>query len=126
MAKLAVKQAKGKLLYGEANQKVLSEQVAHFENAGYQVETAVGRGAIVEALRRGHYCALVLGHTLSKDDRHHIPYMSRKADEELPIMVLHASGKHHEVDIAIDSRYGFDAVLKALDELVESRAAVMV
>jgi DNA-binding NtrC family response regulator len=126
MAKPAVKQAKGKLLYGEANQKVVAEQVAHFERAGYQVETAIGRAAIVEALRHGNYCALVLGHTLTKDDRHHIPYMSRKADAELPIMVLHASGKHHEVDVAIDSRYGFDAVIRALDQLVESRAAVMV
>jgi DNA-binding NtrC family response regulator len=113
--------AQGKILYGENDEQVLKSQSKAFQHAGYTVETAVGRKAIEQALRQGHFDVVVLGHTLNKDDRHHLPYMAKKSDSETQVLVLHASGKHPAVDRAIDSRDGDEAVLKVLSLLAESK-----
>ncbi len=117
-----------KILYGEANAQVLSEQIEMFEKAGYSVTAALGRAAIEQALKANAYDLVVLGHTLTKDDRHHLPYMTKKAHPATRILVLHASCKHPKVDIAIDSRYGERAVLEAVAQLLpasESRPKAM-
>lgn len=112
-----------KVLYCESDRSVLSEQSKLFEAAGYKVETCVGRATAEQALRKNHYDIFLLGHTLTKDDRHHLPYMAKKADSEIQVMVLHASGKHPAVDVAIDSRYGEKAVLATLASLAELKLA---
>lgn len=112
----------GKILYGEANAQVLSAQKGLFEKAGYAVETAIGRGAITEAMKRSQYALVILGHTLTKDDRHHLPYMAKKSNPDIRVLVLHSSGKHPEVDIALDSRQGDAAVLRAVAELLAEPA----
>jgi DNA-binding NtrC family response regulator len=118
--------SEGKVLYCENDAKVLAAQSAMFENAGYAVERAQGRAAAEQALRKGTYDIVVLGHTLTKDDRHHLPYMAKKGKEETQVLVLHASGKHYAVDLAIDSRDGEKAVLEALKTLAEHKLAVVV
>lgn len=109
--------SKGRILYCEIDAKVLAEQSKIFERAGYTVETAVGRGGAVQAILKNHYDIVVLGHTLTKDDRHHLPYMAKKSSEETQVLVLHASGKHPAVDFAMDSRQGEKAIIAALGSL---------
>lgn len=108
----------GKILYGEANAQVLSTQTKMFEKAGYKVETAIGREAIDCAVKRSGFDLVILGHTLNKDDRHHLPYMAKKSNPDVRVLVLHSSGKHPAVDIAIDSRDGEAAVFRAVAELL--------
>jgi len=114
--------AQGNILYGENDAAVLASESKLFEQAGYTVAKQVGRAAIDQALKTGHYDVVVLGHTLSKDDRHHLPYMAKKVIRDTQVLVLHASGKHPAVDIAMDSREGTDQVLKALASLMQRKA----
>jgi hypothetical protein len=64
---------------------------------------------------------VILGHTLTRNDRHHLPYMAKKADETTRVLVLHASGHHHAVDKSLDSRDGENAVLDAIAELLATQ-----
>jgi DNA-binding NtrC family response regulator len=109
---------RAKILYGEADAAVLSSEKAVFERAGYLVEQAVGRKGIEEALTRAVYDIVILGHTLNKDDRHHLPYAIKKANPAARILVLHASGHHPKVDLVLDSRGGEAAVLNAVSDLL--------
>lgn len=118
--------SKATLLYGEANATVLAEQAAWFASAGYTVEPAMGRQAIEQALQRKQFDVVVLGHTLSRDDRHHLPYMAKKSSEQARVLVLHASGRHPEVDAAIDSRRGRQEVLEAVATLLTRQFAGVV
>jgi len=113
--------SRGSILYAENDANVLSSQSRIFEQAGYAVERAQGRAATQDVLRSKQYDAVVLGHTLTKDDRHHLPYMAKKANSHIAVVVLHASGKHPAVDFAIDSRDGDDAVLSALQSVIEQK-----
>ncbi len=110
--------SKGTVLYGESDPAVLKSQSQLFEQAGYAVEQAIGRKAVQDAFKRATFDVVVLGHTLSRDDRHHLPYMAKKSSEATRVLVLHASGRHHAVDLAIDSRDGDAAVLDALRHLM--------
>lgn len=113
--------SQGRILYGENDGNVLTEQAKVFEHAGYTVERANGRAAVEQALRKGSYDVVVLGHTLTKDDRHHLPYMAKKFSADTSVLVLHASGKHPAVDLAMDSREGEKEVLAALGSLTEQK-----
>lgn len=108
----------GKILYGENDSGVLASEAAKFEKAGYAVTQATGRKEIEAALVREPFDLVILGHTLTKNDRHHLPYIARKADEATRVLVLHASGHHHAVDKSLDSREGDKAVLEAVAELL--------
>ncbi len=117
--------SQGKILYCESDARVMETQSAMFERAGYQVERALGRREAEQLCRKGGYDIVVLGHTLTKDDRHHLPYMAKKGHEETQVMVLHASGRHYAVDLAIDSRDGEQAVIHALNSLAERKLALV-
>ncbi len=113
-----------KILYGEADPRISSAQAGMFARAGYHVEVAIGRLAIEEALTHGQFEVVIFGHTLTRDDRHHLPYLAKKAYPETRVLVLHASGKHPKVDIALDSRLGEAVVLQALADLLFQAVAV--
>ncbi|MBV9072352.1 MAG: hypothetical protein JOZ10_01875 [Acidobacteria bacterium] len=112
-------QSKATILYGEGSAEALNAHKGVMEKAGYAVKTAVGRRGIEDAVRQEKFDLVVLGHTLTRDDRHHLPYMAKKANTLCRVLVIHASGKHHEVDAAIDSRDGDRVLLEALDGLLE-------
>jgi|1186.fasta_scaffold220575_2 DNA-binding NtrC family response regulator len=116
------KTSQGKILYGENDANVLAAQSKVFEQAGYSVERAQGRAGVQQALRTGSYDVVVLGHTLTKDDRHHLPYMAKKIVRDTQVLVLHASGKHPAVDYAMDSREGDKEVLRALSSLMQQKS----
>ncbi len=129
MTKIAPKSVKvapapqGKILYCESDIHVLTEQSKLFVRAGYAVEHALGRAAAEQALRKGGFDVVVLGHTLTKDDRRHLPYMAKKSSDAR-VLVLHASGKHPAVDFAMDSRDGEKHVFEALASLARERALI--
>jgi DNA-binding NtrC family response regulator len=108
-----------KILYGESDFNVQREQARMMEKAGYSVQLALGRKEVEEAVRKHRFDVVVLGHTLNRDDRHHLPYMAKKANEDVQVLVLHASGKHPGVDASLDSRSGEKAILDALSGLLE-------
>jgi DNA-binding NtrC family response regulator len=108
----------GKILYGENDPAVLAAEAAKLGKAGYPVTQATGRRQIEAALVREPFDLVILGHTLTKNDRHHLPYMAKKSDEATRVLVLHASGNHHAVDKSLDSRDGDKAVLEAVAELL--------
>jgi len=67
--------AKLRVLYGEGEEQILKEQAAAMEKAGHSVHQAIGRKAVEEALKKSAFDLVVLGPTLSRNDRHHLPYM---------------------------------------------------
>jgi DNA-binding NtrC family response regulator len=95
--------SKLKVLYGELNEEVLASQAAELQNAGHTVQTAVGRKAVQEALNRNQFELVILGATLTRDDRHHLPYMVKKA-QTAKVLALHTDGSRHPyVDGNIDT-----------------------
>ncbi len=117
------------ILYGEADAQVISTQAEILKGAGYVVVPATGREAIEGALVHNAFDLVILGHTLTKDDRHHLAYTAKKFNPATRVLVLHASGKHPKVDLAIDSRRSEGAVLEAVAQLMavpdNSRAAAV-
>ena len=130
MTKIAPKSARipeatlGTVLYCEADQSLQAAQSKVFEQAGYKVEHARGRATTEQSLRKSTFDIVILGHTLSKDDRHHLAYMAKKLGPAIQVLVLHASGKHPAVDLAIDSRQGDKAVLAALASLSKQKISM--
>jgi DNA-binding NtrC family response regulator len=116
--------SQGHVLYCESDVSVLASQSKVFERAGYTVELAQGRVLAERALRKGTYDIVILGHTLTRDDRHHLPYMAKKFNGATQVVVLHNSGKHPAVDVALDSRDGEKAVLAALASLAGQKLSV--
>jgi DNA-binding NtrC family response regulator len=84
-----------KILYGEGDSEVLASQAVAIQKAGHQVETAVGRKGIDEAARRGGFDLVILGPTLTRNDRHHLPYVIKKAQAATRILVMHTDGEGH-------------------------------
>ncbi|PYX96351.1 MAG: hypothetical protein DMG71_06110 [Acidobacteria bacterium] len=122
MAKTAFKL---KILYCESDEEILASQGEQIKSAGHQVETVVGRKAAEEALRRGNFDLVVLGASLSKDDRHHLPYMVKKAHPGTRVLVTHAGERrHHEVDAVIDSGTDITTLLNAIASLLSKEAVL--
>ena len=64
--------AKLKVLYGELDEETLAAQAESLQKAGYQVQLAVGRKGVQDALKSGTFDLVLLGPTLTRDDRHQI------------------------------------------------------
>ena len=110
--------AKLRILYGEGDEDVLKTQAAAIENAGHVVEQAVGRKAVDEALKKSNFDLLVLGATLTRNDRHHLPYMAKKASSEISVLVLHADGTRHPyVDACVDTGASIENVLNRIESM---------
>jgi DNA-binding NtrC family response regulator len=123
---MAKSSPKLKILYCESEEKVLASQVESVQKAGHQVASALGRKAAEEALRRESFDLVILGDTLSKDDRHHLPYMVKKAHTGTRVLVTHAAGRrHHEVDAVIDSGMDINTLLNAIASLLQTKEAAV-
>ena len=108
-----------KILYGECDEKVLASHAAEMQKAGHHVTTALSRQAVQEELRRDAFDLVILGSTMSKDDRHHLPYMVKKAHEGTKVLVMHAGTHHHEVDAAVDSGISMVLLLEKIAGLLQ-------
>jgi DNA-binding NtrC family response regulator len=105
-----------KILYGEGETETLKEQSRTFEKAGHTVHPAEGRKGVEAALKQGSYDLLVLGPTLSRNDRHHLPYMAKKALGGISVLVMHADGSRHPyVDACTDTGASLETVLARIE-----------
>jgi DNA-binding NtrC family response regulator len=110
------KAAKLKILYGEGDAEAQSATASAFEKAGHTVEKAVGRKAVEAALGKNRFDLVVLGPTLSRNDRHHLPYMAKKAQAEVSVLVMHADGSRHPyVDACTDTGASIENVLARIE-----------
>ncbi|MGA8762966.1 MAG: hypothetical protein WB562_08895, partial [Candidatus Sulfotelmatobacter sp.] len=81
------KAAKLKILYGEGEAEALAATAVCFEKAGFNVEKTIGRKGLEEALKKSAFDLVVLGPTLTRNDRHHLPYTVKKAHAETSVLV---------------------------------------
>ena len=110
-----------KILYGEGDAEVLASQAVLIQKAGHQVETAVGRKGIDEAVRRGTFDLVILGPSLTKNDRHHLPYVIKKAQAATRVLVMHTDGERHPaVDANIDTGRSMADVVAKITALLGS------
>jgi DNA-binding NtrC family response regulator len=108
-----------KILYGESDDNALSAQAAEMTKAGHHVTTALNRQGVQDALRRDAFDLVILGATLSKEDRHHLPYMVKKAHEGTKVLVMHAGSHHHAVDAAVDPTMSMHRILDKIATLLQ-------
>jgi DNA-binding NtrC family response regulator len=105
-----------RILYGEGDAEAQVAPAAAFEKAGHTVLKAEGRKAVVEALQKATFDLVVLGPSLTRNDRHHLPYMVKKAQAETPVLVMHADGSRHPyVDACTDTGASIENVLARID-----------
>ena len=110
--------AKLRILYGEGDGDVLEKQAAAFEKAGHTVQKAEGRKKVEEALTKGTFDLVILGSELSRNDRHHLPYMVKKANAETSVLVMHADGSRHPyVDACVDTGSSVENVLNRIESM---------
>jgi len=105
-----------RVLYGEGDVDILQQQAAEFEKAGHTVQQAAGRKSVEGALKSGTFDLVILGATLSRNDRHHLPYMVKKANAETSVLVMHADGSRHPyVDACTDTGASLESVLTRIE-----------
>jgi DNA-binding NtrC family response regulator len=113
-----------KVLYGELNEQVLALQTLVLEQAGHNVQTAVGRRAVQDASSKDAFDLVILGPTLTRDDRHHLPYMVKKAHAGTRVLVMHTDGSRHpSVDAHIDTGESMERLLEKIGSLQTKTAA---
>ena len=113
------------ILYGEGDQEVVASQAGAMSKAGHQVTTAVGRKDIEATLKKGAFDLVILGPTLSRNDRHHLPYMVKKAHQGTRVLVLHADGgRHPYVDTATDTGRTIEQILETISSMMAQQATV--
>lgn len=113
-----------KVLYGELNEQVLASQAVVLEKAGHKVQTAVGRKAVQDALSKDAFDLVILGPTLTRDDRHHLPYMVKKAHAETRVLVMHTDGSRHPyVDGNTDTGESMERLLEKISAQQTKTAA---
>jgi DNA-binding NtrC family response regulator len=110
--------AKLRILYSEGDAAVLAAQAAAMEKAGHIVQPVEGRKAATEALAKNSFDLVVLGGTLTRNDRHHLPYMVKKASSETSVLVMHADGSRHPyVDACTDTGASLESVLNRIESM---------
>jgi DNA-binding NtrC family response regulator len=120
---MAKSSCKLKILYGE----VATTLAGSMEKAGHQVTTATGRKGVEAALKQGSFDLVILGPTLTRNDRHHLPYMVKKAHPGTRVLVLHADGgRHPYVDAATDTGRSIESILETIASMMAQEAAVTV
>ncbi len=116
--------AKLTILYGEGDEEILASQAAAIEKAGHSVQKVLGRKAVDEALKKSKFDLLVLGGSLTRNDRHHLPYVAKKANAETCVLVLHADGTRHPyVDACTDTGASLENVLNKIESVKNGVAA---
>jgi DNA-binding NtrC family response regulator len=108
--------AKLRILYGEGDAEEQAAPAAAFEKAGHTVQPALGRKAVAEALQKGKFDLVVLGPSLTRNDRHHLPYMVKKSQAEAAVLVMHTDGSRHPyVDACTDTGASVENVLARIE-----------
>jgi DNA-binding NtrC family response regulator len=112
-----------KVLYGEGDAEVLAAQAVSIQKAGHDVIQAIGRQGVEEELERGGFDLVVLGPTLTRNDRHHLPYKVKKAHAGTRVLVMHTDGERHpQVDANIETGRSIDELVAKIAEMHEKEA----
>ena len=115
-----------KILYGEGDTEVLATQAESITKAGHHVITAVGRKGVEEALKKDAFDLVMLGPTLTRNDRHHLPYMVNKSHQGTRVLVMHADGgRHPYVDTATDTGRSIESILETIASMMAQEKAVV-
>ena len=123
MAKSAFKL---KILYGEGDAEVANSQAGSMEKAGHHVTTATDRKGVEAALKQGAFDLVILGPTLTRNDRHHLPYMVKKSHPGTRVLVLHADGgRHPYVDTATDTGRTIEQILETIASMMAQQTAMV-
>jgi DNA-binding NtrC family response regulator len=123
MANLTKSVSKVKILYGEGDSEVLAAQSLKIKDAGYEVAQAEGRQQVQDALKQHSFDLVILGATLTKNDRHHLPYMVKKAQPQTKVLVTHTDGEgHHAVDATLETGRSLNALLEKIASLYPQQA----
>ncbi len=110
--------AKLRILYGEGDGEVLAQQAPAFEKAGHSVQKVEGRKAAEEALKKASFDLVVLGSSMTRNDRHHLPYMVKKVNAQTQVLVMHADGSRHPyVDACVDTGTSMESVLHRIEAM---------
>ena len=105
-----------RVLYGEGDVEILRAHASEFEKAGHTVQQADSRKSAEEALKNNTFDLVVLGPTLSRNDRHHLPYVVKKANADTSVLVMHADGSRHPyVDACTDTGASLESVLVRIE-----------
>lgn len=124
MANSAKSSSKLKILYAEGDSEVLAAQSVTIEKAGHNVTPAEGRQQVQETLRREKFDLVILGPTLTKNDRHHLAYMVKKAQPETRLLVTHTDGEGHPaVDATLETGRSINALLEKIASMHPQAAA---
>jgi DNA-binding NtrC family response regulator len=117
--------SKLKLLYAEGDSEVLAAQAVTIEKAGHQVVQAEGRKPVLEALKREQFDLVILGPSLTKNDRHHLAYMVKKSQPGSRVLVMHTDGEGHPaVDATLETGSRLTAVLEQIATMFPQAAGV--
>lgn len=115
MANTSKSSSKLKILYAEGDSEVLAAQSVTIEKAGYSVTQAEGRHQVQDTLKREKFDLVILGPTLTKNDRHHLAYMVKKAHPETRVLVTHTDGEGHPaVDETLETGRSMNALLEKI------------
>lgn len=110
--------SKLRILYAEGDSEVLVSQSVTIEKAGYNVTQAEGRKQVQDILRQEKFDLVILGPTLTKNDRHHLAYMVKKAQPETRLLVTHTDGEGHPaVDATLETGRSMNALLEKIASL---------
>ncbi len=114
-----------KILYGEGDAEVLASQADSIQKAGHRVTTVVGRRAVEQALKTDAFDLVLLGPTLTRNDRHHLPYMVKKSHQGTRVLVMHADGgRHPYVDVATDTGRSIESILETIASMMAQEKLV--
>ena len=118
MANTSKSSSKLRILYAEGDSEVLASQSVTIEKAGYNVTQAEGRKPVQDILRQEKFDLVILGPTLTKNDRHHLAYMVKKAQPETRLLVTHTDGEGHPaVDATLETGRSMNALLEKIASL---------
>lgn len=118
MANTSKSSSKLKILYAEGDSEVLAAQAVTIEKAGYSVVPAEGRQQVQDTLKRETFDLVILGPTLTKNDRHHLAYMVKKAQPRTRLLVTHTDGEGHPaVDATLETGRSINSLLEKIASL---------
>jgi len=115
MANISKSSSKLRILYAEGDSEVLASQSVTIEKAGYGVTQAEGRTQVQDILQKEKFDLVILGATLTKNDRHHLAYMVKKAQPRTRLLVTHTDGEGHPaVDATLETGRSMNALLEKI------------
>jgi hypothetical protein len=79
---------------------------------------------VQEALQRDAFDLVILGPTLTKNDRHHLPYMVKRSHEGTRVLVMHTDGEGHpSVDATLETGRSIEALLEKISSMYAQELA---